>query len=272
MTSEEKKRERTVRARQYLDELTARYPDCFTNDPARIRPLAIGIQRHIRADEAARLSSPEAEPSQLPALSVEDADTADAVAPPGDSAEPVETDSTEAAERVPGWLLRHALSIYTRSTPYLQAVVEGRRRCRLDGSDAEEVNEAAITFATNMLAERQQRRAAKREAQIRKSRRAKAAQQQAAAGETGKTGDAAPTQPRRQRPRRGKDGDGKTARQADRRKPPRQPAASTTNTAGNAGTSPPRQRDAPTADAVRLTPEQRRAAKLKALMEKFNQR
>jgi len=318
MTSEEKKRERTVRARQYLQELTARYPDCFTDDPQRIRPLAIGIQRLIRADEAGTEARPDTADeaavvignggmdSHEPGLEFADDAAADATPDSADDSVDGAADAAaaETSTRVPGWLLRHALSIYTRSTPYLQAVIEGRRRCRLDGSDAEEITDKARAFATGELEERERRRTARREAQVRKAKRKQAAQRAqdkpanaptAPTSEVGSSDKAAPAPtpetrpPARNRSAPGRPPTGPKASNSDqpperrrRARParntgkprPEQPA-SRPEGARNRGGSTIRS-DAPavrqTAEEARLTPEQRRAAKLKALLEKFNQR
>jgi ProP effector len=314
MTSEEKKRERTVRARQYLQELTARYPDCFTDDPQRIRPLAIGIQRQIRADEASVAGVPDAATevaatsaqgetdSHAPESAFASDPTVDITIDSPDSATDVAV--VENNGRVPGWLLRHALSIYTRSTPYLQAVVEGRRRCRLDGSDAEEITDKARAFATGELEERQRRRTARREAQVRKAKRKQTAQRSqdqstnppaAPIGETG-SGDKAPPavtaearHPARNRSAPGRPPTTPKAGNSDqpperrrRSRPtrntgqprPEQPGARTEGARNRVGSTtrgdPPAMRQ--TAEDAKLTPEQRRAAKLRALLEKFNQR
>ncbi|NLO81255.1 MAG: prop expression regulator [Xanthomonadaceae bacterium] len=95
----DKKRARAAQARALLERLAARYPDCFTRNAEKIRPLAIGIQQKLRAELA------------------EDPEFQD----------------------VPGWQIRQALAIYTRSLSYLKALIEGRPRVNLDGSTAGEV-------------------------------------------------------------------------------------------------------------------------------------
>ena len=44
------KRDRGAEAREFLARLVERYPNCFTRERDKIRPLAIGIQQKLRAD------------------------------------------------------------------------------------------------------------------------------------------------------------------------------------------------------------------------------
>jgi ProP effector len=116
------KRERAAQAREFLDRLAARYPAAFTRDREQVRPLAIGTQQKLRAELA------------------EDPEWKD----------------------TPGWLVRQALAIYTRSPAYLTAIVEGRPRIQLDGSVAGEVTEQEKAHARARLDEIAARRAARR--------------------------------------------------------------------------------------------------------------
>jgi ProP effector len=132
------KRERAAQARIFLGRLAERYPACFTRDRDRLRPLAIGIQQKLRAELA------------------EDPDWKD----------------------TPGWQVRQALAIYTRSPAYLSAIVEGRPRINLDGSTAGEVTEQERAHARTRLDEIMAKRAARRPG--RGPRRKPPAQQQTA--------------------------------------------------------------------------------------------
>lgn len=116
------KRERAAQARALLGRLAERYPACFTRDAAKVRPLAIGMQQKLRAELAA---APE-------------------------------------FENIPGWQVRQALAIYTRSTDYLKAIVERRPRINLDGSTAGEVTEEEQAHARTRLDELMAARAARR--------------------------------------------------------------------------------------------------------------
>jgi ProP effector len=102
--------------------LAERYPDCFTRDAKKVRPLAIGIQQKLRAELA----------------------------------EAAEFDGT------PGWMVRQALAIYTRSLDYLNAIVEMRPRVNLDGSTAGEVTEQEQSHARTRVEEIMAARAARR--------------------------------------------------------------------------------------------------------------
>lgn len=128
--TETQKRERAKRAREFLDQMVERYPQCFTRDRDSIRPLAIGIQKPLRAD--------------------------------------LERD--DAFKDTPGWLIRQALALYTRSPAYLEATIAGRPRVALDGSDAGEITEQAQTYAQERR-EEQRRRQAERKARQQRSKR-----------------------------------------------------------------------------------------------------
>ncbi|MCC5858542.1 MAG: ProQ/FinO family protein [Ectothiorhodospiraceae bacterium] len=118
----DQKRERARRTREFLDTLIQRYPDCFSKDPARILPLAIGIQKPLRSALA------------------EDPELKD----------------------TPGWLVRQALALYTRSPAYLEATLKASHRIHLDGSQADAVTDQARTFARERREEQKKRAAARR--------------------------------------------------------------------------------------------------------------
>jgi len=139
-TTDEQKRERAKRTREFLDHLITRYPDCFTANAATIRPLAIGIQKTIRTDL-----------EQDPAM----------------------TDT-------PGWLVRQALALYTRSPSYLEATLAGKARVNLDGSDAGEITTEALEFAQTRRDEQKQRLAERRKQAAQAKRRKKEAADAAA--------------------------------------------------------------------------------------------
>lgn len=130
-TAKETRLERAAQARAFLGQLAERYPNCFTRDPAKVRPLAIGIQQKLRAELAA--------------------DTA--------------------MQDTPGWLVRQALAIYTRSLAYQTAIVERRPRINLDGSTAGEVTDQEQTHARERVDEIMARRAARRPAKKQPPRR-----------------------------------------------------------------------------------------------------
>ena len=136
--SENQKQRRAERTRAFLEQLMERYPDCFSNSPEAIRPLAIGIQHAIRADLVA-------DPDQ---------------------------------DEPPGWLVRQALARYTRQPAYLDATIEGRNRVNLDGSDAGAVTDEAVAYAQERREEQKARNAERRKArQAEARRRAKAARE-----------------------------------------------------------------------------------------------
>ncbi|MCP1676620.1 ProP effector [Natronocella acetinitrilica] len=116
------KQERAKRARTFLDELIERYPQCFTRDREAMRPLAIGIQKPLRQD----------------------------------------LDNDNSVEEVPGWLVRQALALYTRSPAYLEATIAGRNRVSLDGSDAGAVTDEARRYAEERRAEQKRLQAARK--------------------------------------------------------------------------------------------------------------
>lgn len=118
----DKKRERAAQARDLLSRLAERYPACFTRDADQVRPLAIGIQQKLRAELA----------------------------------------ETPDFENTPGWQLRQALAIYTRSLDYLKAIIEQRPRINLDGSVAGEVTEQEQAHAQARFDEINAARAARR--------------------------------------------------------------------------------------------------------------
>jgi ProP effector len=127
----EEKRRRAAEARDFLTRLSERYPACFTRDRDKIHPLAIGIQQKLRAELSA-------EPEW---------------------------------QETPGWLVRQALAIYTRSPAYLHATVEKRPRINLDGSVAGEVTEQEQEHARTRLEEIKARREARQPSKKRPNRR-----------------------------------------------------------------------------------------------------
>lgn len=124
-TSETQKRQRAERTRAFLDQLMEKYPACFTRDRNEIRPLAIGIQQSLREALA------------------QDSET----------------------QETPGWLVRQALALYTRSPAYLEATIARRNRIHLDGSDAGEISDEAVHYAQERRDEQKKRRAEKRKQQ-----------------------------------------------------------------------------------------------------------
>ncbi|KAB7619652.1 ProQ/FINO family protein [Alkalilimnicola sp. S0819] len=138
--SDTQKRKRAERTREFLGQLAERYPQTFTRDRAALRPLAIGIQKELRA-----------------AL-----------------------DADEALKDTPNWLIRQALALYTRSMSYREAIIEGRPRIDLQGEAAGEISDADKQHAQSELdkqkelrAARQAERQAERKAQQRKARQEK---------------------------------------------------------------------------------------------------
>ena len=121
-TTQNQKRQRAERTRAFLDQLKERYPACFASERDNVRPLAIGIQQHLRE---ALANDPD-------------------------------------LNETPGWLVRQALALYTRSPAYLEATIKGYNRINLDGSDAGEVSEEAVTYAKTRREEQKQRNAARR--------------------------------------------------------------------------------------------------------------
>ncbi len=116
------KHRRAQRTSAFIQVLIARYPDCFSTERAKIRPLAIGIEKAIRASL--------------------DADNAD--------------------EPTPSWLIRQALARYTRSPAYLESIIAGTERIDLDGKIVEPVTEAAIEQAKTQRNEQKSRAAERR--------------------------------------------------------------------------------------------------------------
>lgn len=125
------KRERALRTRKFLEQLLSRYPACFAGNVNDIRPLAIGIQKTLRADLA------------------KDEDLAD----------------------TPGWLIRQALALYTRAPAYLEATIRRRLRVNLDGSDAGEISDEAVQFASTRRDEQKQRQVERRKQNAQARRR-----------------------------------------------------------------------------------------------------
>lgn len=134
--SDTQKRERARRTREFLDELCTLYPTCFTRDAAAIRPLAIGIQKPLREQLAAH----------------------------------------ETLSDTPGWLIRQALALYTRSPAYLEATIARRTRINLDGTDAGDISDEAVAFARTRREEQKKRRAERQRRDGRNARRGKPAQ------------------------------------------------------------------------------------------------
>ncbi len=127
--SENEKLRRAQRTREFLAQLAERYPNCFTRDAAAVRPLAIGIQQHLR-DELAK---------------------------------------EEQFKDTPNWLIRQALALYTRSGAYLSAIVERRPRIHLDGSEAGAVSDEELAHARQKLEEIKKLRAERRPPQKRRA-------------------------------------------------------------------------------------------------------
>ena len=128
----EDKRRRAAEARELLGRLAERYPECFTRDRGKVRPLAIGMQQKLRGELA---------------------------------------EDPELSQISPGWKVRQALAIYTRSPAYLTAIVEKRPRINLDGSEAGEVTAEEQQHAKERLEEMNARRAARRPQKPRANRR-----------------------------------------------------------------------------------------------------
>lgn len=141
ISAAQRRQERAAQARVFLGRLAEQYPSCFTRDPEQVRPLAIGIQQKLRAELA-----------ELPEF-----------------------------EGSPGWLVRQALALYTRSIAYLTAIVEKRPRINLDGSTASEVSDQEQAHARERLNEIQARIASRRPP--RKPRRGKPAARRPSAEE-----------------------------------------------------------------------------------------
>ena len=71
-------------------------------------------------------------------------------------------DADDDLAETPNWLLKQALARYTHSPAYLEAIIAGRRRLALDGSDAGAVTETAIEHAQARRQEQKQRAAERR--------------------------------------------------------------------------------------------------------------
>ncbi|WP_435104146.1 ProQ/FINO family protein [Arhodomonas sp. AD133] len=124
------KRRRAERARDFLELLIDRYPQALFRERDKVRPLAIGIQQSLRKD----------------------------------------LDSDETLKETPNWLVKQALARYTHAPAYLEAIIAGRQRIALDGSDAGEVTDEAVEHARQRR-EEQKQRAAERRRQRRPKRR-----------------------------------------------------------------------------------------------------
>lgn len=116
------KRRRAERARDFLERLIDRHPQCLARKRADVRPLAIGIQQAMRAD----------------------------------------LDADKDLAETPNWLLKQALARYTHAPAYLEAIIAGHRRVGLDGSDAGAVTQTAIEHAQARRQEQKQRAAERR--------------------------------------------------------------------------------------------------------------
>ncbi|HKJ95850.1 MAG TPA: ProQ/FinO family protein [Gammaproteobacteria bacterium] len=123
------KKRRAERTRAFLNQLMERYPACFVWDRKTVRPLAIGIQERLRED----LNN-----------------------------DPEWSDT-------PNWLIKQALARYTHAPSYLEAIVAGRSRVTLDGSDAGDVTDEARQHARERR-EEQKKLAAQRRHRARKER------------------------------------------------------------------------------------------------------
>jgi len=120
--TENQKLDRARRTREFLDLLIQRHPTCFTRKREDIRPLAIGIQKTLRAELA---------------------------------------DDPELHE-TPGWVVRQALALYTRSPAYLEATIAGQPRINLDGTEAEPVTDEAKRYAQEQRDAQKARQAARK--------------------------------------------------------------------------------------------------------------
>lgn len=116
------KQRRAERARDFVTELTRRFPECFTTDRRQVKPLAIGIQKELRA-----------------AL-----------------------DADPALAETPNWLVKQALARYTRSPAYLEAIMAGTPRIDLHGRPAGEVTDEARQHAGNQREAQKARAAERR--------------------------------------------------------------------------------------------------------------
>ncbi|MGD8711112.1 MAG: ProQ/FinO family protein [Ectothiorhodospiraceae bacterium] len=116
------KRRRAEKTREFLDTLVERYSQCFTADRKAVRPLAIGIQEQLKKDLA---------------------------------------NHSDLAE-TPNWLIKQALARYTHSPAYLEAIIAGRDRVALDGSDAGPVTDTAKAHAKERRDEQKKRAAEKK--------------------------------------------------------------------------------------------------------------
>lgn len=116
---------RAERTRAFVEELTKRFPSCFSADRKSVRPLAIGIQEQLRA----RLNA------------------------------------DEELKDTPNWLMKQALARYTHAPAYLEAIVAGQPRVDLDGNEAGEITDEARTHAKERRDEQRKRAAERRREQ-----------------------------------------------------------------------------------------------------------
>lgn len=123
--SDRQRQRRAERTREFLNELSQRYPACFARQRDRIRPLEIGIEKALRSD----------------------------------------LDDPPADEPIPNWLIRQALARYTRAPAYLNAIIAGHDRINLQGEPVEAVTESAISRAREQRAEQKQRSAERKRQQ-----------------------------------------------------------------------------------------------------------
>ncbi len=125
------KRRRAERTREFLDQLGERFPDCFPVQRDALRPLAVGVQEQLRAALA----------------------------------------EDPAFEETPNWLIKQALARHTRSPAYLEAIIAGRNRLNLDGSDAGAVSDTAREHARASREEQKKVAAVRRREQGKANRR-----------------------------------------------------------------------------------------------------
>lgn len=125
------KRRRAERTRELVGELMRRFPASFHAERDKVRPLAIGIQEHLRAAM---------------------------------NADP-------AFEDTPNWLIKQALARYTHSPAYLEAIVAGHNRINLDGSDAGPVSDEAREHARARRDEQKKAAAERRRERQKQARR-----------------------------------------------------------------------------------------------------
>jgi ProP effector len=125
------KRRRAERTRELVAVLTQRFPESFHAERSKVRPLAIGIQEHLR----------------------------EAI-----SADPE-------LENTPNWLIKQALARYTHAPAYLEAIIAGHNRINLDGSDAGPVSDEAREHARARREEQKKAAAERRRERQKQARR-----------------------------------------------------------------------------------------------------